>query len=136
MAKLSALPLPSESQEGDQLVAYLRWRGIPFTHIPNETGSSEEAKRRAVRMKRQGVSRGFPDYVIALPDVGMLYIELKRQKGSRVSPEQQAWVDVINRCPNAEAHICHGARAAIDVIESIYPVSKQATAPAADGLVF
>lgn len=114
---MSALPVPTEAQEGDTLVAYLRTRNITFTHIPNETGSSIEAKRRAVRMKRQGTSRGFPDYVIALPGIGMLYIELKRKRGSKTSPEQAAWVEVINQCPGAEAHICKGASEAVNIIE-------------------
>jgi hypothetical protein len=63
------LPCPTEADEGKILVAYLRTRGFMFTHIPNETGHSPEAKRRAIRMKQQGTSKGFPDYVILLPQI-------------------------------------------------------------------
>lgn len=116
--------IPTESQEGDTLVAYLRIRGIKFTHIPNETGHSDEMKRRAIRMKRQGTSRGFPDYVIALPKVGVLYVELKRIKRSVTSPEQVEWIDVLNECPGTEAMIARGAEQAITYIEKLYPLSN------------
>lgn len=43
---------PTEAEEGKALVSYLRMRGLTFTHIPNETGSSPEARRRAIRMKQ------------------------------------------------------------------------------------
>ena len=56
--------IPTEQQEAEVLAAYLRLKGYKFTHIPNETGSDPRARARAVRMKRAGVSRGFPDYLI------------------------------------------------------------------------
>lgn len=115
------LPCLTENQEGDILVAYLRVRGIAFTHIPGETGGSPEAKRRAIRVKRQGYSKGTPDYMIALPGIGMLFIELKRLRGSKTSPEQLQWVETINKCPSAEARICKGACSAIAFIEELYP---------------
>jgi hypothetical protein len=115
------LPCPTESQEGEILVAYLRVRGLAFTHIANETGHSPEALRRAIRVKRQGTSRGFPDYIIALPGIGLLIIELKRQRGSVTSQEQKDWVAVLNECPGTAAHICKGGAAAIAVIESYCP---------------
>jgi hypothetical protein len=119
----------TESQEGETLVAYLRVRGVKFSHIPGETGGTPEAKRRAVRVKRQGYSRGTPDYLIALPGVGMLFIELKRVKGSHTSPEQLEWVEVINQCPGSEAIIAHGAQEAIEHIESLLPRSLARTSP-------
>jgi hypothetical protein len=117
--------IPTESQEGETLVAYLRVRGIKFSHIPGETGNSPEAKRRAVRVKRQGYSRGTPDYILALPGIGTVWIELKRTKGSATSPEQVAWIEALNACPNTEARICKGAEAAIAFVEELYPVSNK-----------
>ena len=113
-------PCPLEAEEGLILVRYLRIRNIAFTHIPNETGHTPEAKRRAIRMKQQGTSKGFLDYVIALPGVGVLFVELKRQYGSTTSQEQKDWVAVINKCPGSEAYICKGAQAVIDIIEGHY----------------
>lgn len=97
---------PTEAQEGELLVAYLRVKGYRFTHIANETGGSLEARRRAVRMKRQGVSRGFPDYLIIVNDQ-LIAIELKRQKGSSTSPEQRAWLEALNQA-GLPAKVCRG----------------------------
>lgn len=107
--------VPTEAQEGEALVAYLRMKGLRFTHIPNETGHSLEARKRAVRMKRQGVSRGFPDYLIIVDDQ-LIGIELKRQKGSRTSPEQVEWVQALNDA-GVPAKVCKGFDEARDFIE-------------------
>lgn len=106
------------------LVAYLRVRNIPFTHVANETGHDNYSKRRAIRMKRQGTAKGFPDYVIALPGVGVVYIELKRLRGSATSHEQREWIATLNACPGAEARICKGASGAIAFIEELAPRSS------------
>lgn len=108
---------PTEADEGRALVAYMRLKGYKFAHIANETGHSPEARRRAMRVKQQGVSKGFPDYVVAAN--GHLYfIELKRVRGARVTPEQQDWIDAINQLgiPGVSAHICKGAGEVIKVL--------------------
>lgn len=116
--------IPTEAQEGEQLVAYLRMRGLPFTHIANETGSSNEARRRAVRMKRQGVSRGFPDYIVVVKNK-TIAIELKRLKGSKVSDEQINWLTALN-LGGVEARICKGAIEATHFVEEVF--ARQRTA--------
>lgn len=108
----------TEAQEAEILVAWLRVHRIAFTHIPNETGGSPEAKRRAIRMKRQGTSKGFADYIIALPGTGLLFIELKRVRGSVTSLEQKAWIETLNQCPGSQAFIAKGADVAIKIVES------------------
>jgi hypothetical protein len=120
-------PCPTEAEEGEVFVAWLRVNGIKFSHIPNETGHTQEAMRRAVRMKRQGTSKGFPDYVIALPHVGMAFVELKRERGSRTSPEQLEWVDIINTTPGAQAEVCAGAAAAIAFVSRLMGKSLMVT---------
>ncbi len=86
---------PTEQQEAEALAAYLRLKGYKFTHIPNETGSDPRARARAVRMKRAGVSRGFPDYLIFAND-RRFAIELKRRKGGKTTPEQLDWLSVLD----------------------------------------
>lgn len=117
------LPVPTEFHEGLSLVAYLRIKGYKFTHIPNETGGSPEAKRRAVRMKQQGTSKGFPDYVVIVKSK-LLFIELKRKKGSRVSPEQKEWLEALSKT-GAHCIIAHGASEAIEYIESMELINEQ-----------
>jgi hypothetical protein len=113
---MSKLPVPTEAQEGDMLVAYLRTRGLRFTHIANETGGTPEARRRAIRVKRQGVSKGFPDYLIIVGR-SLIAIELKRQRGSAISQEQKDWIAALNEVDNVQAFICKGAQEAIDIVE-------------------
>lgn len=108
--------VPTESKEAHTLVAYLQLHGYRFHHSANETGSSMEARRRAVRVKREGTSKGFPDYLI-IRNGHILAIELKRVKSSRTSPEQLEWVDALNQA-GVPAYVCKGAQAAIAVIEA------------------
>lgn len=55
MTKSTMASVPTEAAEQAWFVDYLKLRGYKFTHIPNETGHSPEAFRRAIRMKRQVV---------------------------------------------------------------------------------
>jgi hypothetical protein len=113
---MSVLPVPTEAEEGKALVAYLRVRGYKFTHIANESGSSRrDAMIRGARMKAQGVSRGFPDYLICVGN-GLVAIELKRQKGGSTSAEQKDWLYSLNKA-GVRAVVCKGASEAIDFIE-------------------
>lgn len=109
--------IPTEAQEGSTLVAYLRVKKLKFTHVANETGGTPEARRRAIRVKQQGVSRGFPDYLIIV-NGRLIAIELKRKKFSATSQQQVEWVAALNAA-NVETRICKGAEEAIKFIEEV-----------------
>lgn len=109
--------MPTEQQEAEALAIYLQVKGYDFTHIPNETGSDSAARRRAVRMKRAGVSRGFPDYLIFV-DGKRIAVELKRQKGGRASPEQRKWLEIL-AASGFECAVANGASEAIAFIEEV-----------------
>lgn len=113
------LPVPTEAEEARTLVAYLRLRGLKFTHIGNETGHSPEARRRAIRLKQQGTSPGVPDYFILTPQ-GVIWIELKRTKGSTTSPQQRDWIAALNAA-GTPAFIAKGAEEAIAIVERYLP---------------
>ena len=121
---MTSLPCLTESQEGDLLVAWLRVKGLKHHHSPNETGHTPEMKRRAIRMKRQGTSKGFPDYTVVIPGTGLACIELKRCKGSTTSPEQLEWITSLNSVPGVEARICKGAAESIAFITELLSVSN------------
>jgi hypothetical protein len=108
--------IPSEDVECYALVAYLRRQGIPHAHIPNSTFTRSWSVK--ARNKALGVSPGIPDYVISLPSA-LVWIEMKRVKGGRVSPEQTAWVERLHRPPHVHAVICKGAVEAITYLERI-----------------
>jgi hypothetical protein len=99
----------SEQQEAEDFAKWLKGRGYDFTHVPNETGSSAEAKRRAIRMKRAGVSKGFPDYLIFAKGK-MIAIELKSLTGS-ATKEQKQWLDTL-KLIGFHTAVCKGSEAA------------------------
>jgi len=105
---------PTEQQEAETLATYLRVHKYRFTHIPNETGGDQLAKRRGMRMKRAGTSKGFPDYLV-FANGHRIAIELKRRKGSKASPEQIEWLCVLSSY-GFDTAVCHGASEAIDFI--------------------
>jgi len=108
--------VPSEQVEAEALASWLRLQRFDFTHIPNETGSSDEAKRRAIRMKRAGTSRGFPDYLIFARGYNIA-IELKKLDGT-ASKEQKEWLAVLARYGFHSA-VCHGWQEAKQFVQEV-----------------
>jgi|688.fasta_scaffold07353_15 Holliday junction resolvase len=99
--------LPTEAEEQERLVKALRAEGIAVFAVPN---GGRRGKLEAIRMKRQGVAAGVPDLVLPGPDPRWrcLAIELKRQKGGRVAPEQEDWHRVLRSC-GWKVLVCYGA---------------------------
>ena len=83
-------------------------------HIPN---GGSRGKAEAGRFRAMGVKAGVPDLFLPVARQGMhgLFIELKRQKGSRVSKEQQTWGTALYKQGYA-AHVCYGWEDAMRVI--------------------
>lgn len=71
----------------------------------------------AKKLKAEGVKPGVPDLCLPVPRGGYhgLFIEMKRQKGGVVSPEQKAWLQALNAL-GYRAEVCKGAAEAWDVI--------------------
>lgn len=84
-------------------------------HVPNG-GSRNHIE--AARLKAQGVKAGVPDLVlpVARGKHHGLYIELKRQKGGRLSDDQKKWLDELTE-QGYLAVRCDGSEAAIKTIE-------------------
>ena len=115
--------------EEDEMKAFHQWlqiNGIPHTHIPTEIGGSTPAmKARALKMKKMGTSKGFPDLLVFIPIYGNtdepdayqpLAIEMKRQKGSTTSKEQKEWLKILEMAGIPSA-VCKGAEKAIEFVE-------------------
>lgn len=94
------------------------YSGALRLHIPNE---SKRSVAYGAKMKRMGLSKGFPDIFIptARKDFHGLFIELKRDMKSRVSAEQTAWITYLNK-QGYKALICYGAAEAINEIEKYF----------------
>ena len=106
--------MPTEHQEQVKLVGYMRRKGWTFCAIPN--GGSRSSAIEGARLRAAGLQRGFPDLLLFWPVQAA--IELKRQKGGRVSDEQRAWLDTLEGC-GWKVQVCKGADAAIEWLEEI-----------------
>ena len=112
---------PTEEQEQ---VAVFQWAEIMMNsypelrwliHIPN---GGWRSKSEAVRFKRAGVKKGVSDLFLPVARKGYhgLWIEMKRKKGGRLSPEQKEWIDGMF----AQGYLavrCDGADEAIGMLE-------------------
>lgn len=104
-------PIASEFEEQVMLVQYLELLGLKFSKLAQETYTPSwmiKAKNKA-----SGLRRGIPDMLVVIPETKetkkrLLFIEMKRSKGGKVSPEQEEWLDILNSCFGVEAIVCHG----------------------------
>lgn len=63
-----------------------------YSHIPQETFTKSWATKN--KNKAMGVRAGVPDMLIVYPNK-VLFLELKRLKGGKVSEAQQAWIEAL-----------------------------------------
>ena len=97
------------------MVIYCAYAGIPVFAIPN--GGSRD-RREAARLTAQGVKPGVPDLFIprAAGRFHGLFIEMKREKGGKISQHQAEWIALLRREGYA-AYACPGFDNAQMVIE-------------------
>lgn len=124
---VKSLP-PKEEDEQMAFVQWCRLNHIIVHHSGNEIGGSTPAmKARAVKMKKMGTSKGFPDLLVFIPVYGtlgeidcyqMCAIEMKRIKGSTTSREQKEWLTILE-ASGVICAVCKGAEKAIEFIDSI-----------------
>ena len=109
------MKVPTELQEQQALLHWLRLKKIPYAAIPN---GGKRTRWQAAQAKAEGMVAGAPDLVVILPDGATLWIEMKRQKGGRVSPAQEAFGEMLQR--NGHRYrVCKGAKEAIIWIEEV-----------------
>lgn len=126
MTRVSILPY-----EEDEQIAFVEWcraNNILVHHSGNEIGGSTRAlKARALKMKRMGTSKGFPDLLVFIPIIGVTgepdayqacAIEMKRRKGGTVTKEQKKWLETL-QASGLMCAVCHGADEAIAYVEAI-----------------
>jgi len=102
--------LPTERQEQIWFVVWLQKRGYRVSASAN--GGSRNLLE-AINLKKMGVSKGFPDVEVPLPagPYHGFYVEMKRQKGGKLSPEQAEWLNYL-REKGYYAEVARGFEAA------------------------
>lgn len=110
-------PTPTEHEEQVTLFTWFRMRyaGMLMYAIPNGGARSSIT---GARLRDEGVLAGVPDVFLPCPSGGKhgLYIEMKRQKGGRVSAPQKAVMQAL-RMQGYEVAVCHGWQEARGCIE-------------------
>ena len=112
-----------QASESREQQALFRWWDIYRSQYPAAlmfavpNGGARSAITGA-RLKAEGVLAGVPDVFLAFPAGGLhgLFIEMKRQKGGRVSPAQKAVMQAL-RMQGYEVAVCHGWQEARGCIE-------------------
>jgi hypothetical protein len=89
--------VPKEADEQRAVVQWLRLKRVLFCAVPN---GGWRSKAEAAIFIGLGLERGVPDILIFDPPpanehaVGVA-LEMKRQKGGRLSPEQKGWLQEL-----------------------------------------
>ena len=107
---------PLEYDECVTLVDYLELRGIKYSHINQEMYTTSWKQKN--KAKALGVHPGVPDYIMIINDQ-LVFIEMKRQKGGRVSETQKEWIEALRKA-GVNVHICYGFDQAKGVIDKYF----------------
>lgn len=83
-----------------------------YSHIAN--GAFTRNWGTKTKNKQEGVRKGVPDYII-VTERFVLFVELKRLKGSKIYIEQQQWVDGLQG-KTSKAFIAKGFDQAVEFI--------------------
>ena len=107
------IPVPLEEDECKIFAQWLDLRGWLYTHVGH---GGKLSRAQAGIFKVMGLKRGVPDYLIFSRPPGKPYVgvalEMKRQRGGRVSREQIWWAKRLE----AEGWLVMLAKGAHDAI--------------------
>jgi hypothetical protein len=110
----------SESNQQEIVIKYLRL-AYPDALYCASAGGMWTSDSQRIKMARTGYVKGFPDLFIYEPRNGFhgLAIEMKKEKGGVVSPEQKQWEQQL-RNRGYSSYICKGSQDAIKVIDEYF----------------
>jgi hypothetical protein len=112
----------SESNQQEIVVKYLKL-AYPDALYCASAGGMRTSYLQAIKMKRTGYVKGFPDLFIYEPrgEFHGLAIEMKKEKGSKIEPEQVQWQEQL-RNRNYASYICKGSEEAIKIIDEYFSI--------------
>ena len=110
-----------EKNEQELFVRYCDLKGIVCVHIPNgfPLGGLRNKFAYINAIKRQGYKTGFVDLLVFAKNKthSMLFLEFKREKGGKLSPQQDKWLNWLND-NGYYARCVKGNAEAVEVLES------------------
>ena len=122
LAKAHDLPVPSEEDEQAMLFRWAAWEQgthpelLLMFHIPNE---GKRSLQRGAMMRRMGLKAGVPDICLPVPRGKWhgMFIEMKRQRGGRLTDEQDGWLKALSR-QGYYCVVCKGWESAVKEIKA------------------
>jgi len=110
----------SESNQQEIVIKYLRLAYSDALYCAS-AGGMRTSYLQAIKMKRTGYVKGFPDLFIYEPrgEFFGLAIEMKKEKGGVASPEQKRWQEQL-RNRGYCSYICKGKDEAIKIIDEYF----------------
>lgn len=124
MKKPPITSVPLEAEEQEAFVQWLELNGLLFSATAQSTWTTSWNQKR--KNYETGLRKGVPDLIVIIPAEKsaddkpyLLFIEMKRIKGSVISPEQHIWIDSINSilADDVAAFVAYGADEAIRIVE-------------------
>lgn len=117
------MPINQTPTEAQEQAALIRWAHFQRARYPelellyHVANGGSRHKLEAVHLKEQGVRAGVPDLClpVARGRYHGLYIELKRQKGGRLSVAQAEWLRAL-QAQGYRTAVCAGWESARDTI--------------------
>ena len=111
--------IPTEHEEQREVVKWFRRKYGPVRifAIPN---GGFRSRATAARLKAEGVSPGVPDLFVPAHN---LWIEMKRVKGGKLSPDQRDWIKYLEMLGNT-CLVCFGADDAKAQIDTFFDALK------------
>lgn len=123
--KSEKMPCAPEDREQQTVVEWARWQEGARPELKNLFAIANGGLRNkavAGKLKAQGVKPGVPDLFLSYPAEngggGMwhgLYVEMKRERGGKVSQEQADWIERLT----AAGYCCIVAKGADEAIKAI-----------------
>ena len=107
---------PLESEEQKVLVEYLELKNIKFSAIPNSTFT--KSWKQKMFNKAMGVRAGLPDLLLIINNK-IVFIEMKRAKGSVISDYQKDWMVKLNNCEGVNVYVCYSFEEAKAVVNKL-----------------
>ncbi len=101
--------IPLETEEQQALFQWARYLLKQYPELELLYHISNEGRRNPRRAKAEGIKAGVPDLCLPVPRGKKhgAYIEMKRRKGGRITPQQAAWMDRLQQQGYAVA-CCNG----------------------------
>ena len=116
--KKSLTKIPSENQECRKLIKWASYHPVIQDSLIKIRNEAKLTPGQGYHAKLTGIKPGVSDYFLALPRQGKCgyWLEMKRIKNSKTSPEQQSFLEHMRSIGYA-ADVCYGADEAILKIE-------------------